>query len=99
MGAPLRAGRLDNETVTDPINRALIAALSRSSVALSATRYAEEYTDHGGSTTYASVIDSRLAALEAVGVVEVDHVEDGDAFYVLAGVNAAEAVRRVDAFS
>jgi hypothetical protein len=88
--------RLDNDTITDPINRALISALWHSSVPLSATRYVDEYTHHGDSPTYADVITARLAALEAVGVVKVDRVENGDAFYVLAGDNAGEAVRRLE---
>lgn len=93
----MRAGRLDNDTVTDPINRALIAALwNHRPRPLSAGRFAQEYTQHGNSPTYADVIDGRLEALEAVGVVKVDRVEDGASFYVLGGANAREAVRRLD---
>lgn len=88
--------RLDNDTITDPVNRALISALWHSHVALSATSYVEEYTGHAGSPTYATVIAGRLAALEAVGVVKVDRVDDGEAFYVLGGDNAGEAVRRLE---
>ncbi|MBS0592012.1 MAG: hypothetical protein JSR84_00935 [Proteobacteria bacterium] len=95
-GKAQRAGTLDNETITDPINRALISALWHSHVALSATSYVDEYTNHGGSPTYANVIAARLVALEAVGVVRVDRVADGEAFYVLGGVNASEAVRRLE---
>jgi hypothetical protein len=88
--------RLDNETIRDPINRALVEALWHSSEALSAARYVSEYTAHEGSSTYAEVIASRLAALEALGVVKVDRVEAGEIFYVLGGVNASEAVRRLE---
>jgi len=89
------SAKLTNGTITDPINRALIEALWHSSVPLSAERYVSEYTEHRDSSTYAEVIASRLAGLEGAGVTEVDHVEDRQTFYVLAGVNASEAVRRL----
>jgi hypothetical protein len=96
-GGFMRAARLGNETVADPINRALIEALWHSSVPLSAALYVGDYTGNAGSSAYVDVISAHLAALEAASVVKVDHVEaGGDAFYVLGGDNAGEAVRRLE---
>jgi hypothetical protein len=92
----MRAARLGNETIADPINRALIEALWHSSVPLSAARYVEDYTGNAGSSAYVDVIAAHLAALEAASVVRVNRFEDGDAFYVLGGDNASEAVRRLE---